>query len=169
VVGNKFTLKLSTSIQADGSATDPYFNQVIRHVPNSPVVSWPMPCSLVFAEWRNLASVSRFKQCFSHGCCRAAVSISSKSIGSLLPVHDGLNSLDYPRLQAHKGSKTVLDQWEYVMYGKVFKLRDLGQSGVPRIEVYMSFGGLLMRMRGDPKKLEDLEVDTNLYLLMRKV
>lgn len=33
----------------------------------------------------------------------------------------------------------------------------------------MSYGGLLMQLTGDPKRLEDLDIDQNVYLLMRKV
>ena len=38
-----------------------------------------------------------------------------------------------------------------------------------RVEIYISFGGLLMQLTGDPNKLEELEVDSNVYLLVRKV
>lgn len=38
-----------------------------------------------------------------------------------------------------------------------------------RVDVYISFGGLLMQLTGDPTKLEDLHVDSQVYLLMRKV
>lgn len=37
------------------------------------------------------------------------------------------------------------------------------------MEVYISFGGLLMLLVGDPKKLADLEVDSSVYLLVRRV
>lgn len=39
----------------------------------------------------------------------------------------------------------------------------------PRSQVYVSYGGLLMQLTGDPKRLEDLDVDQNIYLLCRKV
>jgi hypothetical protein len=52
---------------------------------------------------------------------------------------------------------------------QVFKYKDSSASGQVRVEVYISFGGLLMQLVGDPKKLEDLEVDSSVYLLMRKV
>eukprot|EP00884_Botryococcus_braunii_P014712 jgi/Botrbrau1/23241/Bobra.0041s0077.1 len=96
-VGNKFTLKLTDSVQADGSITDPHYNS------------------------------------------------------------------------ARKTGKTVLDQWDYVMYGKIFKRKEIAPQGLPLLELTFSFGGLLLRMRGDPKKLEDLEEGSNVYLLMRKV
>ncbi len=38
-----------------------------------------------------------------------------------------------------------------------------------RVEVYVSFGGLLLQLVGDPKKMERLEVDSCLYLLMKRV
>lgn len=38
-----------------------------------------------------------------------------------------------------------------------------------RVEVYVSFGGLLMKLVGDPAKLKVLSVDEKLYLLMRKL
>ena len=37
------------------------------------------------------------------------------------------------------------------------------------LQVYVSYGGLLMQLTGDPKRLEDLDIDQNIYLLMRKV
>ena len=45
----------------------------------------------------------------------------------------------------------------------------LPPSLVPRAQVYVSFGGLLMQLTGDPKRLEDLDLDQDVYLLMRKV
>mmetsp|Transcript_40185 Transcript_40185/g.89160 ORF Transcript_40185/g.89160 Transcript_40185/m.89160 type:complete len:154 (-) Transcript_40185:913-1374(-) len=67
------------------------------------------------------------------------------------------------------GKPSLMDKYEYVMYGKIFKYKDNSQSGQVRVEVYISFGGLLMQLVGDPKKLQDLEVDSSVYLLMRKV
>ncbi len=43
------------------------------------------------------------------------------------------------------------------------------QGGQPRVEVTISFGGLLLQLVGDPAKLEVLELDTFVFLLMRKV
>ena len=65
--------------------------------------------------------------------------------------------------------KSLMDAYEYVMYGKIFKYKDSSKSGQLRVEVFISFGGLLMQLIGDPKKLETLEVDNNVYLLLRKV
>ena len=38
-----------------------------------------------------------------------------------------------------------------------------------KVKVYISFGGLLMLLTGDLHKLKDLEVDSTVYLLIRKV
>ncbi len=37
------------------------------------------------------------------------------------------------------------------------------------MEVFVSFGGLLMKLAGDPAKLEPIEVDNNVYLLLKKL
>lgn len=39
----------------------------------------------------------------------------------------------------------------------------------PGPQVYASYGGLLMQLTGEPKRLEELDVDQNVYLLCRKV
>jgi DNA-directed RNA polymerase I, II, and III subunit RPABC3 len=36
-------------------------------------------------------------------------------------------------------------------------------------EIYASFGGLLMLLKGDPSSAANLELDQRLFLLMRKV
>ena len=55
------------------------------------------------------------------------------------------------------------------MHGKVFKFKDNHATGQLKVEVYVSYGGLLMQITGSPKELESLEVDSNVFLLMRKV
>ncbi len=35
--------------------------------------------------------------------------------------------------------------------------------------IFVSFGGLLMMLKGDPRNLKELEVESRIYLLMRKV
>lgn len=71
-------------------------------------------------------------------------------------------------------SKSLLDEYPYAMHGKIFKFQDHGTKGdqargsEQRVEVFISFGGLLMQLIGDPRKLENLEVDKNVYLFLRK-
>ncbi|KAH7433218.1 hypothetical protein KP509_07G059800 [Ceratopteris richardii] len=67
------------------------------------------------------------------------------------------------------GRKSLADKYEYVMYGKLYKFSDKESGGNVKIEVYVSFGGLLMLLQGDPSNLGNLMMDQRLYLLMRKV
>ncbi|KAI5073607.1 hypothetical protein GOP47_0011620 [Adiantum capillus-veneris] len=67
------------------------------------------------------------------------------------------------------GRKSLADKYEYVMYGKLYKFSDQESGGSVKIEVYVSFGGLLMLLKGDPSNLGNLMMDQRLYLLMRKV
>lgn len=64
--------------------------------------------------------------------------------------------------------KTVLDEYEYAMYGKVFKWEQ-DNSNEKNVAIYASFGGLLMMLKGDPKALSGVSPDARIYLLMRKV
>eukprot|EP01083_Nonionella_stella_P019270 53549_1 len=60
----------------------------------------------------------------------------------------------------------IADDYEYVMYGKIFKiLHAKNQKNV--VEIYASFGGLLMCLRGDQSNFDKLEGDARIYLLIR--
>ncbi|KAJ0093751.1 hypothetical protein Patl1_26630 [Pistacia atlantica] len=37
------------------------------------------------------------------------------------------------------------------------------------IEIYVSYGGLLMMLKGDPSYITQFELDQKLFLLMRKL
>lgn len=71
----------------------------------------------------------------------------------------------------HTGRPSLMDEYEYVMYGKVYKYKESAEKeqAYMKVEVYVSFGGLLMMLSGDARKLEELELDSNVYLLIRKV
>eukprot|EP01105_Mastigella_eilhardi_P006964 TRINITY_DN18456_c0_g1_i1.p2 TRINITY_DN18456_c0_g1~~TRINITY_DN18456_c0_g1_i1.p2 ORF type:complete len:155 (-),score=56.36 TRINITY_DN18456_c0_g1_i1:51-485(-) len=60
------------------------------------------------------------------------------------------------------------DKYEYVMYGKVFKWIE-EKAPSQKVSVLVSFGGLLMMLTGDPRNLQQLELDSHIYLLMRLV
>lgn len=62
-----------------------------------------------------------------------------------------------------------MDNFDYVMHGKVFRFKDRSETGVAKVDVFISFGGLLMQLTGDPKRLEELDLDQGIYLLLRKV
>mmetsp|Transcript_13182 Transcript_13182/g.17953 ORF Transcript_13182/g.17953 Transcript_13182/m.17953 type:complete len:144 (-) Transcript_13182:179-610(-) len=61
-------------------------------------------------------------------------------------------------------SETLLEKYEYVMYGKVFKFEQFSD----RLAICASFGGLLMELVGDPRNLHGICLDQNLYLLIRR-
>ncbi|PRP87564.1 hypothetical protein PROFUN_04591 [Planoprotostelium fungivorum] len=64
--------------------------------------------------------------------------------------------------------KTKADKYEYVMYGKVFKFAE-EKSPTAKISVFISFGGLLMMIKGDPRNMQGIDLDSRVYLLMKKV
>ena len=57
------------------------------------------------------------------------------------------------------------DGYDYVMHGTVFLIKHIENQS---LEVQISFGGLLFRLRGEQQLLDQLEMDKNVYLLMRK-
>ncbi|GJQ08963.1 hypothetical protein GpartN1_g754.t1 [Galdieria partita] len=62
---------------------------------------------------------------------------------------------------------SLLDKFEYGMYGKIFKFaEEIGKS-----VVYISFGGLLMALKGEPRIItpQSFEVDSGIYILLRKL
>jgi len=80
-----------------------------------------------------------------------------------------VSSLDDEREQdTYKYSRgpSLLDKFEYCMYGKVFKC--IKEEKSSKMSVHVSYGGLLMLLQGDQRHLQDLELDKKIYLLMRK-
>ena len=61
-----------------------------------------------------------------------------------------------------------LDNFEYVMYGRCYRLEGEDGGEGSRLAAYISFGGLLMRIKGDSYNLQGFEQDANLYLLIKK-
>jgi len=63
------------------------------------------------------------------------------------------------------------DSFEYVMYGKVYRIEGDDSSPEPgsRLAAYVSYGGLLMRLQGDANNLHGFEVDSHVYLFMKKL
>ncbi|CAJ2658977.1 unnamed protein product [Trifolium pratense] len=56
-------------------------------------------------------------------------------------------------LNTKDGPVSIQEKFEYIMHGR---------------EVYASYGGLQMMLRGDPSHCVKFAVDQNLYLLIRK-
>ncbi|KAK8939530.1 hypothetical protein KSP40_PGU017144 [Platanthera guangdongensis] len=66
--------------------------------------------------------------------------------------------------------KSLADKYEYVMHGKLYKISEENAGGPNvKVEIYVSFGGLLMLLKGDPSNAANVELDQRLFLLMRKV
>ncbi|XP_059630472.1 DNA-directed RNA polymerases II and V subunit 8A-like [Cornus florida] len=65
--------------------------------------------------------------------------------------------------------KTLADKFEYVMHGKLFKFAEERKGSEVKAEIYVSFGGLLMMLRGDTSIAAKFELDQMLFILIRKV
>ncbi|OAY68524.1 DNA-directed RNA polymerases II, IV and V subunit 8B-like [Ananas comosus] len=66
--------------------------------------------------------------------------------------------------------KSLADKFEYVMHGKLYKISEDSSSGKnAKVEIYASFGGLLMMLKGDPSNAANFELDQRIFLLIRKV
>ena len=74
----------------------------------------------------------------------------------------------------------LIDQYEYVMHGTIFKMEYLDNEKASRaisssaysnarIAIYVSFGGLLMKLSAEQTKMCNFELDKNIYLLMKKL
>jgi len=64
-----------------------------------------------------------------------------------------------------KGRRGLEDDYDYVMYGKIYKF-DGGTSEF--VTVYCSFGGLLMSLHGSFRHLTSIVLGDPVYLLLRK-
>jgi DNA-directed RNA polymerase I, II, and III subunit RPABC3 len=53
-------------------------------------------------------------------------------------------------------TSSLMDNYDYVMHGRVFSIKYIENQ---RIEVQASFGGLLLRLRGEQAHLENFTVD----------
>ena len=75
-------------------------------------------------------------------------------------------------MEAWNGSGSSLgslaDDYEYVMYGKVYKKSDSKKS-TGEVLLYASFGGLLMSLEADKADLEGVHLDDRVYLLVKRV
>eukprot|EP00270_Netrium_digitus_P001538 TRINITY_DN1170_c0_g1_i6.p2 TRINITY_DN1170_c0_g1~~TRINITY_DN1170_c0_g1_i6.p2 ORF type:complete len:148 (+),score=32.35 TRINITY_DN1170_c0_g1_i6:117-560(+) len=67
------------------------------------------------------------------------------------------------------GRRSLMDKFEYVMYGKLYKYSDDESSKGARVEIFVSFGGLQMRLSGEGSHLTDFNLDQHLYILLRKL
>jgi DNA-directed RNA polymerase I, II, and III subunit RPABC3 len=79
-------------------------------------------------------------------------------------------SLDGRTERPSEGEPSLLDKYDYVMYGKIFKIKEEKEEGsTMKISIFASFGGLLMLLKGDQRVLSVFEPDIRVYLLMRLI
>lgn len=64
-----------------------------------------------------------------------------------------------------KNEPTLIDRYDYGMYGKIYKCDQLPNN---RMAVYVSHGGLLMKIVGEARILKSLEQDSKVYSLLKK-
>eukprot|EP01129_Flabellula_baltica_P005320 TRINITY_DN1919_c0_g1_i1.p1 TRINITY_DN1919_c0_g1~~TRINITY_DN1919_c0_g1_i1.p1 ORF type:complete len:138 (-),score=15.86 TRINITY_DN1919_c0_g1_i1:27-440(-) len=60
---------------------------------------------------------------------------------------------------------SLLEEYEYCMHGTIFKRSEGGNN---HATLYISFGGLLMQLKGESNYVSRLHLDSQVYLLMRK-
>jgi len=60
---------------------------------------------------------------------------------------------------------SLADSYEYVTHGRIFAIKHIDGQ---RVEVQASFGGLLLRLRGEQALIESLSMDMMFFMLMRK-
>jgi len=66
----------------------------------------------------------------------------------------------------NKKTSSLLDKFDYVMNGKIFKYSEEAEG---KVSIYASFGGLLLGITGEPSHLNNLGMDDRIYLLLKKI
>ncbi|KAL6571635.1 DNA-directed RNA polymerases II and V subunit 8A [Orobanche hederae] len=61
--------------------------------------------------------------------------------------------------------KSLADEFDYVMQGKLYKILE----EETKVSMIVSFGGLLMLLKGDASIAAKFELDQKLFILLRKV
>ncbi|KAH8740384.1 RNA polymerase II B8 subunit [Cryptosporidium ryanae] len=65
----------------------------------------------------------------------------------------------------NSGPQTLMDQYDYVMYGKIYRIEEKQSD---RRSLYASFGGLLMSITADRNLVGDFSLDMRIYCLVRR-
>ncbi|GAA0175028.1 DNA-directed RNA polymerase [Lithospermum erythrorhizon] len=67
--------------------------------------------------------------------------------------------------------RSLADKFEYVMHGLTYKmtLDPKESAGALKVEVYISFGGLQLMLKGPVEKMSKFKVDQKLFVLLRKM
>ena len=65
--------------------------------------------------------------------------------------------------------ETLLNQYDYVMHGRIYECSAEEREGKPKVTVLISFGGLLCKVEGRPEVLKELHFNSDVFLLMKRV
>uniref|UniRef100_A0A8B9QQG9 RNA polymerase II subunit H n=1 Tax=Apteryx owenii TaxID=8824 RepID=A0A8B9QQG9_APTOW len=130
---------------AQPTRTQPHLLSLSLHAPVSALGSWDQPPCLCSTKYLSVPPALR-ERVLQDG------------------PHPGCEHPDLPC-----GPRA--DQFEYVMYGKVYRIEgdETSTEAATRLSAYVSYGGLLMRLQGDANNLHGFEVDSRVYLLMKKL
>jgi len=102
----------------------------------------------------------------SNGDTFAMALASSLSRDGGTPTADGEEDKDRDVWRPDgKGRRGLEEDYDYVMYGKVYKF-DTGSSDV--VTAYASFGGLLLSITGSYRHLTNVVLGDPVYVLLRK-
>ena len=63
--------------------------------------------------------------------------------------------------------KSLADDYDYVMYGKIYKFAETATNDKDKLTLYASFGGLLLSLEGNYRHLASLKQE-QIYILIRK-
>jgi DNA-directed RNA polymerase I, II, and III subunit RPABC3 len=79
---------------------------------------------------------------------------------------DGSPSPNTFSFDIYSKKSSLLDKFDYVVHGKIFKYSEESDG---KVSVYVSFGGLLFGLTGEPSHLSNLVMDERVYMLMKKL
>ncbi|VFR03584.1 unnamed protein product [Cuscuta campestris] len=76
-------------------------------------------------------------------------------------------SLDLGGSDDHPEGKTIslADKFEYIMHGLLYKVAEESS----KVAVYISFGGLQLKLCSAPLNMSKFKLDQRIFLLMRKI
>ncbi|GAY35799.1 hypothetical protein CUMW_283340, partial [Citrus unshiu] len=85
-----------------------------------------------------------------------------------LPVRAGTSSLGCGT-GLKTGRDSIADKFDYIMQGKIYRISEEGSGANVKAEIYVSFGGLLMLLKGNPSYVSEFDLDQRLFLCMRRL
>lgn len=76
-------------------------------------------------------------------------------------------TLDLGGSDTHPEAKKIslADKFEYIMHGLLYKVAEES----PKVVVYISFGGLQLKLRSEALNMSKFKLDQRLFLLLRKI